>query len=194
FVAREPDPTLKRDKPYLLAYVGVMGPQDGVDYALRALAALRRARSDWRSVFVGDGDVLPAMKELARDLGIGEQVEFTGFVEPSDVLRVLSTADVCLAPEPANPLNNMSTMIKVAEYMALARPIVAFDLPETRATAGDAALYAAPNDDVEFAQLIDELLSDSTRRARIGDHGRARVEGALSWAHSAKQLVAAYEH
>jgi glycosyltransferase involved in cell wall biosynthesis len=193
FVATKPDLSLKRGKRYLIAYVGVMGPQDGIDHALRALAALRHLRTDWHAVFVGDGDVLPAMKRLAEHLGIDDSVEFTGLVESHEVLRVLSSADVCLAPEPTSPLNEVSTMIKVAEYMALGRAVVAFDLKETRATALDAALYAPPNDERAFADLVDQILTDHRLRERLGACGRIRVERELSWARSETQLLAAYD-
>lgn len=194
FVPAKPSPTLKRGKRFLITYVGMMGPQDGVDYALRALAKLANRRTDWHALFVGAGDVLPAMHALAEELGLRNSVEFTGLLERHAVLRVISTADVCLSPEPRNPLNDKSTMIKVAEYMALGRPIVAFDLWETRATAEGAALYSPPNDEARFAERINELLSDDRLRQELGERGRTRVRSALSWTHSEQQLLAAYEH
>lgn len=116
-----PEPELKRGKPHLLCYLGVMGPQDGVDYALRALAKLRDefGRTDWHAVFVGAGDTFDAMVELSRRLGLVEQVQFTGRIPDADLVRYLSTADVCLSPDPHNPLNDVSTMNKVLEYMAM---------------------------------------------------------------------------
>jgi glycosyltransferase involved in cell wall biosynthesis len=188
-----PEVALKRGRPHLLAYVGVMGPQDGIDYALRALAVLRGRRLDWHAVFVGDGDVLPAMRELARELGLEDVVEFTGWRGDDEILRILSTADVCLAPEPSNPLNDVSTMIKVAEYMAMARPIASFDLIESRRTAGEAALYAPPNDVRRFAECMQALLDSPDERARRGQVGRERIERTLSWEHSERALLAAYE-
>jgi glycosyltransferase involved in cell wall biosynthesis len=188
-----PEPALKRRRAHLLAYVGVMGPQDGVDHALRALAHLRDRRVDWHAVFAGDGDALPAMKELASRLELNEMVEFAGWLGDEEILRLLSTADICLAPDPKNPLNDVSTMVKIAEYMAMSAPIVSYDLRESKVSAGDAALYATPNDEQSFAASIDELLSDSRRRAKMGAAGRRRVEQSLSWAHSERSLLAAYE-
>ena len=107
--------------------------------------------------------------------------------------RYLSSADVCLAPDPKNPLNDVSTMNKIVEYMAMSRPLVSFDLVEARVSAGDAALYATPNDEREFARLIAELLDDPERRARMGALGRERVEQELSWEHSRRELLQAYE-
>ncbi|MFC0864150.1 glycosyltransferase family 4 protein [Sphaerimonospora cavernae] len=185
---------LKRGMPHLLCYLGVMGPQDGVDYALRALALLRDElrRTDWHAVFIGAGDAFDAMVALSRKLGLSDLVEFTGRIPDEDLLRYLSTADVCLAPDPYNPLNDVSTMNKIMEYMAMGRPVVSFDLREARVSAGDAAVYAPPNDESEFAKLISFLLDAPEERHRMGEIGRARVSGPLSWEHSRKALLAAY--
>lgn len=189
-----PEPALKRGQPHLLCYLGVMGPQDGVDYALRALARLRDElrRTDWHAVFVGAGDTFDAMVALSRQLGLGDRVEFTGRIPDEDLVRYLSTADVCLAPDPLNPLNDVSTMNKIMEYMAVSRPVVSFDLREARVSAGDAAVYAPANDESEFAKLIAGLLDDPRARERMGRIGRQRITGPLSWEQSSKALLAAY--
>ncbi|MFI9310651.1 glycosyltransferase family 4 protein [Streptomyces triculaminicus] len=190
-----PEPELKRGRPHLLCYLGVMGPQDGVDYALRALAKMRDelGRTDWHAVFVGAGDAFDAMVELSRRLGFSEQVLFTGRIPDADLVRYLSTADVCLSPDPRNPLNDVSTMNKVLEYMAMGRPIVSFDLREARVSAGDAAVYAPANDEAAFAGLIALLLDDPEKRARMGRIGQERISGRLSWRNSQASLLAAYE-
>jgi glycosyltransferase involved in cell wall biosynthesis len=189
------EPELKRGKPNLLCYLGVMGPQDGVDYALRALAKLRDdlGRTDWHAVFIGSGDTFDDMVELSGQLGLADQVEFTGRIPDEDLVRYLSTADVCLSPDPKNPLNDVSTMNKIMEYLAMSRPIVSFDLREARVSAGEAAVYAPANDELEFAKLVARLLDDPEERARMGKLGHARIEGPLSWRNSAKALIAAYE-
>ncbi|MFC4082840.1 glycosyltransferase family 4 protein [Amycolatopsis samaneae] len=189
------EPELKRGKPHLLCYLGVMGPQDGVDYALRALASLRdeHGRDDWHAAFVGSGDTFDEMVALAKRLGLAERVEFTGRIPDADLVRYLSAADVCLAPDPMNPLNDVSTMNKIMEYMAMSRPLVSFDLREARVSAGDAALYAPANDVGEFAKLIAKLLDDPAERARMGELGKARVNGPLSWDNSRIALLAAYD-
>jgi glycosyltransferase involved in cell wall biosynthesis len=193
FSSAETEPELKRGRTHLLSYVGMMGPQDGVDYALRALALLRERRDDWHALFIGGGDVVAEMEQLAHELRLGDVVEFTGYVSDVErVKRAIATSDVCLSPEPKNPLNDKSTMIKIAEYMALGRPVVCFDLTESRVTAREAALYAEPNDVESFARCIDELLDDPGRREAMGATGRARVQAELSWAHSERELLAAY--
>ncbi|MBC2642976.1 MULTISPECIES: glycosyltransferase family 4 protein [unclassified Rhodococcus (in: high G+C Gram-positive bacteria)] len=194
FVRRDPDPNLKRGKRYLAAYLGVMGPQDGVDYALRALAHLRDrlGRDDLHCIFMGAGDSFDDMVALSEKLGLTDMVEFTGRVPDEFVQRCLSTADVCLAPDPRNPLNDVSTMNKVVEYMAMGRPLVSFDLVESRVSAGESAVYAPANDEAVFAAGIDELLRDPQKRRRMGELGRARVEQQLSWDTSRRALADFY--
>ena len=193
FDRAEPDDELRQGKPHLLCYVGMMGLQDGLDHALRALAALRGRRDDWHALFLGDGDALPEMRRLAGELGLDDVVTFGGFVGHDEVRRALASADVCISPEPSSPLNDVSTLVKIGEYMAMARPVVAYDLPETRATAGDAALYAEPGDHAALAANIDLLLSDPVQREALGQRGRQRVEQGLSWSSSVRALYAAYD-
>ena len=193
FVPVDADPGLRRGRRYLLAYLGMMGPQDGIDHALRALAALRGMRGDnWHAVFVGEGEVRGEMEALAAELGIGELVEFAGWRGDDDIRRILSSADVCLEPDPPSPLNDVSTMIKVPEYMAMGRPIAAYDLAETRVSAGPAAAYATEPTPAALARCVHELLEDPERRRLMGESGRARV-AELSWQRSAEILLAAYE-
>ena len=194
FDSVDADDALRHGKAHLLCYVGMMGRQDGLDHALRALAALHERRDDWHALFLGDGEALPEMRRLARELDLDDAVTFGGFVGQDDVRRALASADVCISPEPSSPLNDVSTLVKVGEYMAMGRPVVAFDLAETRATAGDAALYAEPSDPAALAANIDALLSDPVQRRELGRRGRQRIEQGLSWASSVRSLYAAYEH
>jgi glycosyltransferase involved in cell wall biosynthesis len=186
------DPAWRRGRAHLISYLGIMGPQDGVDHALRALAALRTMRDDWHAVFVGDGDALPAMRALADELHLGDHVEFAGWRGDDDIRLILSSSDVCLAPDPPSPLNDVSTMIKIPEYMALGRAVASYALPESRVSAGDSALYAAPGDPDSLGRCVDELLDDPARREQMGALARERIETELSWQHSEGALLAAY--
>jgi glycosyltransferase involved in cell wall biosynthesis len=187
-----PEVSLKRGSPLLVAYVGVMAPQDGVDHALEALALLRARRGDWHAVLAGDGPARGDLIAQTQELGLGDCVEFVGWLGDEQIVSLLSTADVCLSPEPKNALNDVSTLVKVAEYMAMSRPVVAFSLQETRRTAGEAAAYAEPNDVADFAARIEDLLNDPERRAAMAELGRARVETSMTWEHSTVELHAAY--
>jgi glycosyltransferase involved in cell wall biosynthesis len=184
----------RHGRRYLCAYLGVMGPQDGVDLALRAAAAIvRSGRDDVHFVFIGTGDSFDELVMLADDLGISDRVTFTGRAPDETVFEVFSTADVGLSPDPLNPLNDVSTMNKTMEYMAFELPVVAFDLKETRVSAEDAAVYVQPNDTDAYADAITELLADPDRRAAMGRAGRQRVEQVLAWGHQAPRYVGVYE-
>lgn len=190
----EPARGLRQPGRATLLYVGDMGHHDGVDYLLQALVHLREELGDhaFHCYLVGGGDARPALAALAAELALDDHVTFTGRVPHAEVPAYLSAADVCLAPEPSNAYNDRSTMIKILEYMAVARPIVAFDLPEHRRSAGDAASYARRNDPAEFAGCIAALLADPDRAAEMGALGRERVLTTLAWSTQAPHLLAAY--
>lgn len=190
----EPDPQLRSRAKHIFGYVGVMGPQDGVDYLIRALHHLVADldRGDFLCFIVGGGSAVPELQALVTELGLEDHVWFTGRTSDEDLMRYLSTADICVDPDPFNPFADRSTMIKMTEYMAMARPIVAFDLTEHRRTAAEAALYATPNDELDFARCLAELMDDPERRAAMGDVGRRRVEERLAWPHQEQRLLAAY--
>jgi len=150
-------------------------------------------RTDVHFALVGGGTSLEEMKALARELGVADYVTFTGRVPDAELLAVLNAADVCVNPDVANEMNDISTMNKIMEYMALGKPIVQFDLTEGRHSAQEASLYAKRNDPEDFARKIVELLDDPERRRRIGEYGRRRVIEVLEWRHEAPRLLAAYE-
>ncbi|MCW2933368.1 MAG: kanF [Actinomycetia bacterium] len=189
------DPAQKRDRKYLAAYIGVMGPQDGVDIVIRAADIVIRelGRDDIAFTLIGKGDCFEELVALRDQLGLAGHVEFTGRAPDELVGRILSTADVGLSPDPKNPLNDLSTMNKTMEYMAFELPVVAFDLLETRVSAQDAAVYATPNDVREYAQAILDLLDDEVKRGEMGKLGRARVEDELAWPHSARAYLGVFE-
>ncbi len=187
------DPELKRGQRALISWIGEIASQDGVDHAIRALAHLRERRDDWHAIIAGDGSALGDLRRLTTELGLDDRVEFTGWLEEPELRRLLCSSDVCLAPDPKTPLSDASTLLKIAEYMAMSRPIVSYDLTESRVTAGEAAIYARPNDPEAFGRAIDELLDDPARRALMGRIGRERVERWFSWEQSKNELLAAYE-
>ena len=188
------DPELRARAACILGYIGVMGHADGVDYLLRAVRHLVHdlGREDVLCVLIGEGDARSDLQRLAVALAIERHVEFPGRLPDEDVRRVLCTADICVDPDPSNVFNDLSTMQKIMDYMALGRPVVAFDLPEHRRTAGDAAVYVRPNDELELARAVAELMDDPERRKRLGELGRRRVEEQLAWEHSRRNLLALY--
>ncbi len=188
------DEKWKRGRKFLVGYVGVMGRQEGIDYLLRAAAHLVHdlRRTDVHFALVGGGTSLDEMKLLAKRLGVADYVTFTGRVPDAEMLSALNSADVCVNPDVANEMNDISTMNKVMEYMALGKPIVQFDLAEGRFSAQGASLYARRNNAFDLAVKIAELLDDPARRALMGAYGRKRVETELEWRYEAPKLLAAY--
>ena len=186
---------LKRGRKYLAAYIGVMGPQDGVDIVLRAADVIVRefGRDDIAFTLIGSGDCYDELVALRDELNLQGHVEFTGRAPDELVTKIMSTADAGLSPDPKNPLNDVSTMNKTMEYMAFELPVVAFDLHETRVSAQDAAVYATPNDVHEYAKALVGLLDDEAARAQLGKIGRARVEDELAWSHQEHAYLGVYQ-
>lgn len=187
-------PARRNGRDYLVGYVGVMGQQEGLHYLLQAARHIVhvRGRRDVHFGLVGGGPSLEELKALAVELEVDDHVTFTGRVPDQDLLEVLNTADVCVNSDEHNDMNDKSTMNKIMEYMALGKPIVQFDLTEGRFSAGEASLYARPNDAVDMAEKILELLDDPERRERMGSLGRHRVENELAWPYEVPKLLAAY--
>ncbi|MFY9644132.1 MAG: glycosyltransferase family 4 protein [Terriglobales bacterium] len=196
FQALRVDEDLRKRSPNIIAFAGITGYQDGLDYLCRALHSLCRdlGRTDFLCIVLGDGDALPDIKRLAHELQIDEQIWFVGWVNDLDVyFRYLSTADICVAPEPSNTYNDNSTFVKIMEYMLAGKPIVAFDLPESRVSAEGSALYASPNNFQDFAVKLAALMDDPAMRSSMGTLGRRRIETTLAWQHSIPSLLAAYD-
>ncbi len=181
----------------VVGYVGLIGYQDGVDYLVRAIAPLKDmvAKGDvpeFRCVIVGDGPAMPQLKTLADELHLGDAIVFAGMVDFIDVPSYIAAFDVCATPDPSNPYNDSCTTIKTMEYMALRKPIVCFETHENRVTAGEAALYAKDSNSQDLAAQIARLLCDAELRRSMGQLGRTRIEGGLTWDHQAVELVALY--
>jgi glycosyltransferase involved in cell wall biosynthesis len=180
-----PRPELKAGRRFLACYVGLMGPQDSVDLALDAAAILvhELGRTDCHFAFLGDGESLGELRRHASNLGLDPWVTFAGFVDEPALAEYLSTADLGLSPDRLDSFSDTSTMMKTLDYMAFGVPVVAFDLAETRTSTGSAGVYAPSPDVRAFARLVDGLLRDPARRARMGAEGRRRIEEYLAWDH-----------
>ena len=190
----EPVPELRAGRDYLAVYLGIMGPQDGVDQALRAFAEIVHThyRTDCHFALLGFGDCLDELKALAVALDVQDYVTFTGRVGREEIADYLSTADVGICPDPKSPLNDISTMNKTMEYMAYCMPIVSFDLVETRVSAGASAIYVPSGDIEAFAQAWLALLDDPDDRVRRGLLARERVSRELDWAPQARSYVSVW--
>ncbi len=189
------DPQIRRGRRFMVGYLGVIGQQEGIEYLLEAARYLRdeRGRDDIFWGIVGGGPHLDALRRKATEMGLDDIVEFTGRVPDDTMLTYLNTADVCVNPDEYNAMNDKSTMNKVLEYMALGKPTVQFDLTEGRFSAQDASLYAKRNDARDLADKIAQLLDDPARREAMGAFGRNRILNELSWDHTSRALLSAYD-
>ncbi len=195
FQPRPAKPELKDGYEHMVVFVGSMGFQDGVQILIDAAHHMRekRQRTDVLFILVGTGDVWDQLQEQHERLGLGDGVRFTGFISDDDMLDYLATADLGAAPDIDNPLNDISTMIKTMDYMAMGVPVVSFDLTESRASAADAAIYVADHTAEAYGDAVIELLDDPERRETMAAYGQERINGPLSWSRSALQLTAAYD-
>ncbi len=189
-------PELKYGKSFLVGYVGTMSIQEGLDILIDVAKHIRDSgRRDVHFTCVGGGPGLAGLRQMVKDKKVEDTINFTGRVPDDQLLDVLSTADVCVNPDKPCEMNNISTMIKIMEYMALSKPIVQFDLKEGRFSAGEASLYSSSNNGLvnDFAGKILWLLDHPEDRKKMGDFGRKRVETALAWDYSVSNLLAAYQ-
>lgn len=195
FTRYEPDGSLKNGKQYLIAYLGEIGTQDGVDGLIRIAQILRdrHGRNDFHCLVIGGGEQQPVVREYASELGMSGLFTFTGDVRDDETLcRLLSSADVGVDTVPKNDWSDRSTANKITEYMYFGIPFVGYDLVEARYSAGDGGAYAEPGSEVDFARVLSELLDDAPKRASMGRLARQRLEDTLAWEHSVPQLLQAY--
>jgi glycosyltransferase involved in cell wall biosynthesis len=190
-----PDPAWRQGRPHLIAYLGEICKQDGVDHLIRVVKLLRDGlgRDDIHCVLVGGGPHQPSIKAYAEELGVADRCTFTGRVSDEVLCRVLSSADIGVDPDPKNDWSDKSTMNKVMEYQYFGLPVVGYDLTENRVSAGPAGLFATPNREAELADRIVELLDDPARRREMGRVGQERLRSVLAWQHSVPVLLDAYD-
>lgn len=190
-----PDPAIRADHRFMLVYLGIMGPQDGVDLVLDVMDELvhRRGRTDVHATLLGFGDCLDDLKRRSVELKLDQVVTFTGRADKNMIADYLSAADVGLCPDLKTPLNDISTMNKTMEYMAYALPSVSFDLVETRVSGGDTVLYVESGDVHGFADAVERLLDDPILRSEMGLRARQRVAEELDWRPQSVRYVSVFD-
>jgi len=194
FKPRLPNLSLKKGRSFLGVYIGVMSVQDGVDYIVRAMDIIVNKNKFTNLIvyLIGLGEEVPRLKQLTHHLKLDDYIVFTGFIPHEQIPEIVSTADLCLSPDPRNPLNDFSTMVKIMEYMALGKPIVSFDLKESRYSAGDAAIYVENNSVQAFAEGILKLINDPNLSKKMGEIGKTRIEKELCWQKQEINLLNVY--
>ena len=188
----EGDPAYKKGRDFLVGYVGVIGVQEGLDLLLESVKHIVQKRDDVQFAIIGSGTALDEIKLMAEELGVKEYVDFYGRVSDEKLVSVLNTCDVCVNPDRPTEMNNLSTMNKIMEYMALRKSIVQYDLKEGRASALEASLYAKNDDTLDFAEKIMFLLDNEEESRRMADFGYDRVINKLSWDYEQVRLIDFY--
>ncbi|RSK41520.1 glycosyltransferase family 4 protein [Mangrovimonas spongiae] len=189
----DPVNKLKKGKKYLIGYIGVIGEQEGLDLLLESAKHILTKRDDVHFGIVGGGTHLEEIKELCNQMNLSDHFDFYGRVDDKTMLQVLNTADVCVNPDKPTAMNDLSTMNKIMEYMALKKPIVQYTLKEGKFSAKEASLYAKNTDPIDFAEKIIELLDNQEQREKMGTYGYNRVLNELSWEHENKNLINIYK-
>ena len=187
---------IKRGRQFMVGYVGVIGQQEGIEYLLKAAKYIKEElhRDDIFWGVVGGGPHLEALRKQSHEMGLDDILEFTGRVSDEVLLDYLNTADVCVNSDEYNAMNDKSTMNKILEYMALGKPIVQFDLTEGRFSAQEASLYAEPNNAIDMADKIIQLLDNPAKRKEMSEYGRQRIVNELSWEHTSRALLEGYDN
>jgi glycosyltransferase involved in cell wall biosynthesis len=188
-----PDLKFLKGKKFLVGYVGVIGEQEGIDLLLESVKHITAIRTDIQFAIVGGGSDLKRIQKLAISMNLEDYVDFYGRVPDDLMVAILNTTDVCVNPDKPTEMNNLSTMNKIMEYMALKKPIVQYDLKEGRFSAQDASLYAMGGDTVDFANKILELIDNPELREKMGEYGYNRVIRELSWDYESEKLTRFYD-
>ena len=190
-----PSPELLTGFRHLVAYVGIIGKQEGIENLLKAAHHIvqKKQRRDIKFAVVGTGPYLKSLIRKAKTMGLKQYVQFFGYVPDGLLYKILTTADIGINPEFRNDFTDKSTMIKIMEYMCFGKPIVQFYTAESTYTAGNAAINIKNNDAIEFADEILALLDDPSRRERMGKIGRERIENLWSWQIQKRKLRMAYD-
>ncbi len=190
-----PTTSVAPPRRHSLVYLGIMGPQDGVDTILEVMHELVvvRGRQDVEASLLGFGDCLEDLKRQCTRMGLDETVTFTGRADLQMIATHLSAAAIGLCPDLKTPLNDVSTMNKTMEYMAYALPSVSFDLVETRVSGEDACLYVPSGDVTAFTDAVELLLDDPELRLTLAQRARARVSSVLDWKPQAAAYVGVFD-
>ena len=192
----DPNEKVKEGFDYLVAYLGVIGNQEGIDILLKTIHYIvyNKDIKNIRFMIIGTGPDWNNMVQLSKKMKLEEYVTFTGFIPYRDLYEILATADVCVNPEFKNEFTDKSTMIKIMDYMVFGKPIIQFETTEGKVTAGDAALYLKKNDEIEFAEAIINLLNDPEKRKVMGKIAKKRIKEKLNWNIQKVNLKKAYKY
>ena len=175
------------DRP-VVVYLGLLADYQGTPLLVQAAQILKRRGVDAHSLIMGFPGVTH-YQQMASDLGVADQVTFTGKVPYEEAPAHLALGDVAVAPK----LSTTEGCGKILNYMAMALPTVAFDTPVSREYMGTLGVYAGrAGDPVALADAIASLLNSPQRRAELGWRLRARAARHFSWERAGRHLLTIY--
>ncbi len=175
--------------------VSYLGQLHGGQYAEQFIRAAKIVLNHLPRVtfmVIGGGYRLEELKKLARDLNVSGQLIFTGAVAHRKAPLYLAAADVAVACFEDNDITRCKSPLKIAEYLASGKPIVASDVGEVKRMLGGAGVIAPAGDPEALAQGIIKILNDEPLRKRLALKARQRAENIYNWKNTAENLLAAY--
>jgi glycosyltransferase involved in cell wall biosynthesis len=182
-----------RPPEFTIGYAGHLYPWKGVDLVVEAVAALQ----DTRGLIVGGHEKEPDLarvKAFAAELNSASRITFTGLIPPAEVAARLRQADVLTLPNPRSAISSEFTSpLKLFEYMASGRPIVASDLPSLREVLRheDNALLVEPGNPQALVAAIQRIKDDQSLGRRLAAQALADV-AQFTWARRAARLEALF--
>jgi glycosyltransferase involved in cell wall biosynthesis len=177
----------------VIGFAGSLKPWHGIDVLIRSLRRILRDLPESRLVIVGDGPLRASLELLARNEGVSESMVFTGAVPHAEVPAYISAMDIAVCPSPRLPNVHLSP-IKLFEYMAAARPVVAAEYSDIPTIVEDHknGILVKPGDESELARAVLELAADPDLRTRLGAEARKTVQESYTWQRNAEKILALF--
>ncbi|NLH47019.1 MAG: glycosyltransferase [Myxococcales bacterium] len=177
----------------VVLYLGQLHGAQYLELFLHAAKALIERGSPATFVVVGGGDRFGELFQLTEQLRIGNRIVFTGAVNHQEIPEYLAAADAVVACFEDNAQTRTKSPLKIAEYMAAGKAVVASRVGEVPRMLGDAGLLVAPGNPTELAEGIERLLGDPALVRELGAKARRRAESQYNWGATAENLLLAYE-
>lgn len=179
-------------EPPNMLYLGSLHPWKGVECLIAAMPQIEMGRL---LIAGGPEPRVEALRGLATELAVEERVVFLGMVPPAERFHVIDDADICLLPLTDTAIGSRYTSpLKLFEYMAMGKPVVAADVPALRSVivSGENGILVPVGDPPRLATAVNALLADREVARSIGRSGRQRVE-AFSWQARASKLIELFQ-
>jgi len=176
----------------LVLYIGQLHGAQHIDLFIKAANEVLHINPNVFFMIVGEGFMEGGLRKLTHDLGISDNIIFTGAVTHQRIPEFIAAADVCVASFRDTPVTRCKSPLKIVEYLASGKAIVASNVAEVRRMLGGAGLLVNPGNFYDLADGIVRLLGDRTLRDCLGKFARRRAERRYNWAVTTSSLISAY--